>query len=90
MAYADTAPLPEKILAAMNEAAAYWGNAQNWAGASDADKALARDFAHGGPTVMTYIVYVCLREGMGQETPYATVSGKVAALQSELKALFFS
>lgn len=90
MAYADTAPLTEKILAAMNESAAYWGNASNWSGASDAQKALARDFAHGGSTVMTYITYVCLREDMTQDTPYATVSGKVSALQPELLVLFFS
>ena len=87
MAYGDALPLGSKIIAAMQEAAAYFGNPA--ATPTSQQLALAIDFAHGGSVTNQYVTLACLRDGLGDASTYAAVSGKVAALEPELMKLFF-
>lgn len=87
MAYADTLPLSDKIIAAMNEAAEYFANPSSTP--SNQQLALAQDYANAGRITFQFVSIACLRSGLDDASLYSAVSGKLAAMESELIKLFF-
>ena len=83
----DTKPLSEKIIAAMNEAAEYFANPASTP--TDQQLALAKDYANCGRITYQFVAIACQRVGMDDDTTYAEVTGKIAAMEAELIKLFF-
>lgn len=91
----DTKPLTDKINAAMNEAAAFWGDPGNYPNLTPRQKALMIDYSQNGVIVNSkaygspgFLSVLFVREGFDDNSTYASVSGRLAALESTIGDVF--
>lgn len=87
MAFPDSETLATKIIAAMNESAAYFGNPA--VTPTEQQLALAKDYANCGRITFQYLSIAAQRAGFNDETPYATINSWLAAREAEVIKLLF-
>lgn len=84
----DSQSLPLKLAAALNEAASYWGDPGIYPTTTAAQKALMKDYSHGGPITAGWFSILLVREGFTDGSTYLSVSSRTSALESTVANVF--